>query len=147
MSERSVIQSIRQGKILTTALQTSVYEAACIMTDANCGSVLVVDATGSLVGIVTERDLMNKVIAQGLDAATVAVSEIMTKNPRYVSPDTSVAEAVLIMKDGGFRHLPVLSSARRIVGVFSMRDASATELGEAERRAEYLDVMSDSVAY
>lgn len=148
MSERTVIQSISSKRVLTTSPQASAYDAACVMTDAKCGSIVVTDATGCMVGILTERDLMTKVVARGLDPSQALVADIMTGNPRYVSPDTSVSNAVLIMKDGGFRHLPIVSGhSRKVIGMFSIRDASPNELSEADRRAEYLELMSDSVAY
>lgn len=147
MSERTVFQSISSRRVLTTSPQASAYEAACVMTDARCGSIVVTDPAGAMVGIVTERDLMTKVVAKGREPSQALVSEIMTRNPRYVYPETRVAEAVLIMKDGGFRHLPILSSNSRVVGMFSIRDASPRELSEADRKAEYLELMSDSVAY
>lgn len=144
MSERTVYQSIRKGLVLTTTAAASAYDAACVMTRANCGSVLVVDEDGALVGILTERDLMTKVVARALDPSSARVADVMTANPRVVSPDTRVSEAVLIMKEGNFRHLPILSGSR-IVGVFSIRDASPQELSEADRRAEYLDLVTESV--
>jgi CBS domain-containing protein len=147
MAERTVFQSISNKGVLTISPQASVFEAACMMTKANCGSIIVVDTAGAMLGILTERDLMTKVVARSLDPSNTAVSEAMTANPRYVLPETSVANAVLIMKDGGFRHLPILSSTRKVVGVFSIRDASPREISEADKKASYLELMSDAVAY
>lgn len=147
MSERSVSQSIPSDRVLCTSPQSSVYEAACLMTQANCGSVVIVDQTGEMIGILTERDLMTKVVAKALDPQKTMTSEVMTKNPRFVSPDTSVSDAVLIMQDGGFRHLPILSSTYKIVGMFSIRDAAPREIIEAKTKAEYMNRLSESVAY
>lgn len=147
MSNRTVYQSITEHRVLSTSPQTSVYEAACLMTKANCGSVLIVNRSGEMLGILTERDLMKKVVAQARNPEATPVSEVMTKNPRFVSPDTSVSDAVLIMKDGGFRHLPILSSTYKIMGMFSIRDAAPHELIEAEHKAEYLDQLSESLGY
>jgi CBS domain-containing protein len=147
MTERSVYQSIPNERVLSTSPQASVYEAACLMTAANCGSVLVVSQAGEMLGILTERDLMTKVVAEALDPKTTSVSEVMTKNPRFVTPDTSVSDAVLIMQEGGFRHLPILSSTYKVVGMFSIRDAAPREIIEARSKAQYLDILSESVAY
>lgn len=147
MGERTVLQSIPNKRVLTTTLQASVYEAACMMTEAKCGSVIVVDTAGSMVGIVTERDLMTKVVAKAVDPAAASVAEIMTPNPRFVSPDTSVADAILMMKEGGFRHLPILSSTYKVIGMFSIRDASPRELSSADRKAGYLELVEESVGY
>lgn len=147
MSERTVSQSLTGKRVLTVEPETSAYDAACIMTRANCGSVLVVAATGAMVGILTERDLMTKVVARALDPVKTTAAEIMTSQPRFVAPDTRVADAVLIMKEGGFRHLPILASAGKIVGMFSIRDATPQEVSEANRQAEYAELVEDAVGY
>jgi CBS domain-containing protein len=144
MAERTVIQSITQRPTVTTSAQSSVYQAACLMTKANCGSVLVVSSAGALLGIFTERDLMTRIVAKGRDPKTTFLSEVMTKNPRTIAPDTAVSEAVLLMLEGGFRHLPILSASARILGVFSIRDASPHEISEADSLAEYLDQINDA---
>lgn len=139
MSERTVIESISQGHILTVQAQSSAFEAACVMTKAHCGSVLIVDAGGSMLGILTERDLMTKIVAKRRDPEATPVSDIMTHNPHFVSPETTVTDAVLIMKRHNFRHLPIISSTSKILGVFSIRDAMAGELVEAESMADLID--------
>lgn len=147
MSERTVYQSISRNGVLSAPPNASVHEAACLMAQADCGSLVVLDASDSMVGILTERDLMTKVVAKALDPAKVAVSNVMSGNPRHVSPDTSVTDALLIMKEGGFRHLPILSLENKVVGVFSIRDATPRELSEAGRRQKYLESLGDNVGY
>jgi CBS domain-containing protein len=63
----------------------------------------------------------------------------MTHNPRFISPETTVSDAVLIMQRHKFRHLPIISSTSQILGVFSIRDAMARELVEAESMADLID--------
>src|SRR5450631_2127669 len=103
MTERTVIQSITQRPVVTTSTQSNAYQAACIMSKANCGSVLIVDAAGALLGIFTERDVMTRVVAKGLDPEKTFLSDVMTKNPRFIAPDTTVTDAVLLMLERGFR--------------------------------------------
>ena len=67
MLERTVFQSLSQRHVVSLGPQASVWEAACVMTRANCGSVLVLDTPGALLGILTERDLMTRVLAKALD--------------------------------------------------------------------------------
>ncbi|MDP3412439.1 MAG: CBS domain-containing protein, partial [Polaromonas sp.] len=81
MSERTVFQSIPHRHVVSLPPQASVWEAACVMTKANCGSVLIITRTGAMQGILTERDLMTRVLAKGLDAAKTPVAEVMTHNP------------------------------------------------------------------
>ena len=139
MPERTVIESISQSQVLSVQTQASAFEAACLMTKGHCGSVLIVDATGTMLGILTERDLMVKIVAKRRDPETTLVSDIMTHNPHFISPETTVSDAVLIMKRHNFRHLPIISSTSKILGVFSIRDAMARELVEAESMADLID--------
>ena len=67
MAERTVFQSIPKRHVLSLGPHASVWEAACAMTRANCGSVLVMEPPDRLLGIVTERDLMTRVLAKALD--------------------------------------------------------------------------------
>ena len=145
MPERTVIESIAHSNVLSVQPQASAFDAACLMTKGRCGSVLIVDAGGAMVGILTERDLMIKIVARRRDPDTTPVSDIMTHNPHFIAPDTSVSEAVLIMQRHNFRHLPILSSTSTILGVFSIRDAMARELGEAESMADLIDQQATNV--
>ena len=139
MTERTVIESISQTNVLSVQAQASAYEAACLMTKGRCGSVLIVDADGAMLGILTERDLMTKIVAKRRDPDATPVSDIMTHNPHFVAPETTVSDAVLIMQRHNFRHLPIISSTSKILGVFSIRDAMARELIEAETMADLID--------
>ncbi len=145
MPERTVFQSLSQRHVVSLTPQGSVWDAACIMTKANCGSILIIDAAGVLQGILTERDLMTRVLAKALNPKTTQASEVMTRNPQSVGPDMKVAEAVLIMIERGFRHLPIISSTGKILGVFSVRDALPREIGAAVSLAEFNDQVNDSI--
>ena len=68
MSERTVYQSMPRRLVVSLGPAATVHEAACVMTRANCGSVLIIDSAGTMQGILTERDLMTRVLAKGLDA-------------------------------------------------------------------------------
>jgi CBS domain-containing protein len=115
------------------------------MTKANSSSVLIIDASGSMLGIVTERDLMTRVLAKALNPQTTHVSDVMTPNPQTVGPDMKVAEAVLMMIERGFRHLPIVSSTSKTLGVFSVRDALPREIGDAVSLAEFNDQVNDAL--
>ncbi|MDY0107061.1 MAG: CBS domain-containing protein, partial [Giesbergeria sp.] len=74
MAERTVFQSLSRRHVLSLGPQASVWEAACVMTHANCGSVLILDTPGKLLGILTERDLMTRVLAKALNPQTTPVA-------------------------------------------------------------------------
>jgi len=145
MSERTVFQSMSQRHIVSLGPQASVWDAACVMTRANCGSVLIVDTPGTLLGIVTERDLMTRVLAKALNPQTTTVTDIMTRSPHCVAPEVLVADAVLIMIERGFRHLPIVGPGSKIMGVFSVRDALPREIGNAVSLAEFHEQVNDAL--
>jgi CBS domain-containing protein len=146
MTERTVFQSMAQRHVVSVVPTATVYTAACVMTRANCGSVLIIDSSSTLLGIVTERDLMTRVLAKALDPATTTVADIMTRGPHCVVPETKVADAVLIMIERGFRHLPIVTEANKILGVFSVRDAMPREVQDAEGLAEFNEQVNDALS-
>jgi CBS domain-containing protein len=145
MAERTVLQSMSQRHVISLGPQASIWEAACVMTKANCGSVLIVDTLGALLGIVTERDLMTRVLARALNPEKTLVSEVMTRSPICVPPDMRVSDAVVIMIERGFRHLPILGPGSKILGVFSVRDALPREIGNAVSLAEFNEQVNDAL--
>jgi CBS domain-containing protein len=144
MAERTVFQSITHKHVVRVGPQASVYDAACVMTSANCGSVLVMEPPDVLLGILTERDLMTRVLARAVDPARTPVRDVMTPNPICVRPQLPVSEAVVIMLERGFRHLPVLDG-KRVLGVFSARDALPREVGTAMGIAEFNEQVNDAL--
>ncbi|OAK62061.1 signal transduction protein [Variovorax paradoxus] len=144
MAERTVFQSISRTHLISLAPQASVRDAACVMTRANCGSVLVMELPDVLVGILTERDLMTRVLARGLDPDRTPVREVMTPNPICVPPETPVSDAVVLMLERGFRHLPLVAGTR-VVGVFSVRDALPREIGAAVSLTEFREQLNDAL--
>lgn len=145
MTDRTVFQSISQRHVISVVPTASVFTAATVMTRANCGSVLVIDNSSTLLGIVTERDMMTRVLAKSMDPQTTTVADIMTRNPDCIAPETKVTDAVLMMIERGYRHLPIVNNAKKILGVFSSRDAMPRELQAAESLAEFNEKMNDSL--
>jgi len=145
MTERTVFQAMSRRHIVSVGPSATVHNAACVMTQAGCGSILIIDSGGALLGILTERDLMTKVLAKALDPATTPVTKVMTPRPQCVGPEMKVADAVLIMIERGFRHLPVVSAGSKILGVFSARDALPREMNAAESLAEFNDQANDAL--
>ena len=145
MTERTVFQSMSQKHVVSLGPQATVYEAACIMTGGNCSSVLVMEPPATLVGIVTERDLTTRVLAKARNPQTTRLADVMTPNPLCVPPEKPVAEAVLIMIERGFRHLPVVGPGGKMLGVFSARDALPREIDSALDLAEFREQVNDAL--
>jgi CBS domain-containing protein len=127
---------VKDRKLYSIEATRTVLEAARYMMEHNVGAVPVL-RDSSLAGILSERDIMNRVVAVGRTPGTTAVSEVMTANPRSVSADESVEECLFIMREFGFRHLPIVDG-KELKGLISLRDVlmhRAAELDRQGRRA------------
>jgi len=117
---------IEQREVASSPGAVTVSEAARLMREKRVGAVAVVEE-GQLVGIFTERDALFRIVAEGRDPQTVRLAEVMTPNPQTIHPDKPFADALHIMYEGGFRHVPVVEDGRPI-GIISARDALGPEL-------------------
>jgi CBS domain-containing protein len=126
-------------KLLVATSESTVREAAELMASRGVGAVLVVDRD-ELLGIFTERDVVFRVVACGLDPDATRLSTVMTREPKTIAPDKSYGVAMAVMHENGFRHLPVVDKGVPI-GVVSSRSALDPELEEfvaEERRRKRL---------
>jgi CBS domain-containing protein len=111
---------IKEHRVLSVKADDSVLEAARFMSDHKIGAVPVL-RDGELVGIFSERDLMTRVVAGARSPGQTRVAEVMTSNPRTVAPDETVDRCLFIMRELGFRHLPVVEG-KKLLGIVSLRD-------------------------
>jgi CBS domain-containing protein len=114
--------------VMSTALvavtpETRVGDAARRMVEQDVGAAIVLADGDDLVGVITERDLL-RCVSEGIDPA-VPVSDRMTRHVLTASPQTELAEAMALMVDGHFRHLPVVNDEGHVIGLASMRDLMA----------------------
>jgi CBS domain-containing protein len=116
---------------LTLRPSTTVKEACRCMREAHVGSVLVTDAKGNLAGIFTGRDAVWRVLAAGRDAAATKLADVMTAAPTTMSSDRTAIDALRLMWDGGFRHVPIVKEGK-IVGVVSRGDFKGAEQDRLE---------------
>ncbi len=130
MPNRPIRDIIRRGKLVTALEGTTVAEAARQMKAGKVGAILVMDGD-RLAGIFTERDVLMRVVAEGLDPASTRLKGVMTPNPDTISPDKPFGHALIMMYDHGYRHMPVVEDGKA-VGIVSMRDAAPPELHELE---------------
>ncbi|HTS21747.1 MAG TPA: CBS domain-containing protein [Casimicrobiaceae bacterium] len=144
MFQRSIRSLIAAQKLLVAPGETTVAAAARMMKKQTVGAVLVVDRDGRLAGIFTERDALFRVVAEGRDPRTTRLAEVMTAEPRTIAADRPFEHALLMMYDGGFRHVPVVEDGRP-VGMVSARDALGPELqefdSEIERRTRIQEIL------
>jgi len=116
----TVYDLVKDRRVYSIDAGKTVLEAARFMMEHSIGALPVL-RNGELVGIVSERDVMNRVVAVGRMPGTTMVSEVMTANPRGVDVGESVEECLFLMKEFGFRHLPIVSG-KELRGLVSLRD-------------------------
>ena len=131
MPQRSIRNLIARQEILTVPADSTIAVVARLMKKSVVGAVMVIGNDGRLIGIFTERDALFRVLAEGRDPKTTRLAEVMTAHPKTISPDRPFGHALLMMYDGGFRHVPVVESGKPI-GMVSARDALGPELQEFE---------------
>ena len=109
-------------KPLTCLQDTNVQKAVALMSEKNFGSVMVIDNEQRVIGVLTERDIMMKLVHKGREAEKTLVSEIMTKDVRVARETDDVLDWLRIMSNERFRRLPVVDDDGRIVCVFTQGD-------------------------
>jgi CBS domain-containing protein len=143
MLDEPVRNVMQPEKVLKAAPQTRVSEAAELMAAKNVGAIMVVEGD-RLVGIFTERDVVFRVVAQGLDARSTRIADVMTLAPHTVDSAKPFGYALLVMHQKGFRHLPVVQNGK-LIGIISARSALDPELEEfaleANRRKRYGEII------
>lgn len=127
----TVRELVKDRRLYSVDANRTVLEAARYMMEYNIGAVPVL-RDGSLVGMLSERDIMNRVVAIGRTPGTTAISEVMTANPRTVSADETIEECLFLMREFGFRHLPIVDG-RELKGLVSLRDVLMHQAAEIER--------------
>ena len=116
------IGSIGLKEPLTVASSATLGECVRLMQKHHVGSILITAPNGKVQGIFTERDCLMKVVGSvpSLDAVTVA--DFMTKNPYRERPEASLAFALNLMSNGGFRHVPIVDQDDIPIGIISVKD-------------------------
>tara|TARA_R100001143_G_C3339577_1_gene123566 strand:- start:533 stop:1012 length:480 start_codon:yes stop_codon:yes gene_type:complete len=121
MDTKIVPGVVKEQSIATLNPADSVMDAVNMMTERKIGAVIIVDNSARLAGIFTERDLVNRVVAKGLDTASTPLKQVMTANPDTLGPDDTAMNALELMSARRYRHLPVIDG-ETVVGMVSIRD-------------------------
>ncbi|MGF1509942.1 MAG: cyclic nucleotide-binding/CBS domain-containing protein [Myxococcota bacterium] len=129
------IESIMNHEVVTIGKTESVRDAASIMRDHGLGALVVTDG-GRICGLFSERDLVNRVVAEGRDPASMTVGDACTSVVTTVEAGTPVEECYQLLKDKGFRHLPIRDAEGRPVGIVSARDFFRRLVVEVESHSE-----------
>ena len=138
MHKKIIPDIVEATNVLTMTAEDSAQEAAKQMASKNVAAMIISDSAGLITGIVTERDLCQKVMAKGMDSASTSVGEIMTTNPDTLSPDDSASDALELMQTRKYRHLPVVQDGKcqAVVSVRDLYSAVKETLEEDIRETE-----------
>jgi CBS domain-containing protein len=133
MTNRAMHEIIVRRAPVALPPAATVHEACCAMRDHRIGAVLVTDpGTGRLLGIFTGRDAICRMLAEGRDPRATPLSEVMTRSPETLGPRHRAIEALRLMRDGGFRHMPVVEEGGRLLGIVSRGDFQGGEQSRLE---------------
>jgi CBS domain-containing protein len=135
MTIRRISEMVRHKNPVTLPQSADVCEACRQMRERRVGAVLVVDEEQHLVGIFTGRDAV-ALLAENRDAARTPLSEVMTKRPSTITSRQSAIDALHLMEDGGFRHVPIVDGGK-VVSVVSRGDFRGLELARLDEETGY----------
>jgi CBS domain-containing protein len=133
------ILAVKGTAVATISPHASAYEAAAQMTERNIGSLVVVDE-GRLIGLITERDLLQRVLAHSRNPDATRVEEVMTAEIICCQMHTTVEEASGVMKNRRLRHLPVVTESGELQGLISIGDLNAQQTHDHEQTIHLLEV-------
>ena len=139
MQDRTMADLVRNQHPLMMGPDATVAEACAAMQRRRVGAVLVVEEADRLVGIFTGRDAL-RCLAQGCDARRMPLHAVMTRNPITLAPDQPAMEALRLLDDAGFRHLPICLGGR-VRGIVSRYDFRALEYARLDEEAGYFEHM------
>jgi len=140
MHVRRSVRQLLQDKgsaVYTISPDDTVFRALEVMADHDVGALVVVDGSGAVVGIFSERDYARKVILHGHASRDLKVNAIMSSPVVSVSPDQTVSDCMRLMTQRRFRHLPVVEDGR-LVGLVSIGDVVKAVMSEQKFLIEQL---------
>ncbi len=133
---RSILERKPRGEVVSIAEDATVLDASKVMNEHRIGA-LVVTRDDKVVGIFTERDVLNRVVAMQKIPASVTVGDVMTAPVAVCSPDTSRAECRTVMRGKRIRHLPVVEDDA-LIGMISIGDLTEDAEAEQDETIRYL---------
>lgn len=129
----------------TCAATDFVAQAAQLMKSEDVGPIPIVGDNGKLAGIITDRDIVLKVVAEGRDPKTTKLADVMTTDLISCTVDGDIEEMLDLMEDNQVRRIPVVDGSGRLVGIVSQADI-ATRLDEPDKTAELVEDISKAAA-
>jgi len=140
MASDKHIRDVMTPNPVTVSEKDSIREVARIMVREDTGVVPVVDGK-KVIGMITDRDIVVRLVAEGKDPSSARVNEAMTKNVRSIQDDSTVGDVLQMMSGAQIKRVPVVNSKNEIVGIVSMGDI-ATESNETGKVGKTVEDIS-----
>ncbi|CCH46008.1 Inosine-5'-monophosphate dehydrogenase [Wickerhamomyces ciferrii] len=144
-SQPGSVLSLKPSEAVVCKPSFTAYEAAQLMSAKRENCILVIDDDERLLGIFTAKDLAFRVVSKGLKAGSVTIDQIMTENPLCATSNTPASEALNLMVERGFRHLPVLDENNFIYGVLDITKCYQEAMEKLERMYESSKKLHDAL--
>ncbi|DAZ92418.1 TPA: hypothetical protein N0F65_000202 [Lagenidium giganteum] len=138
VEKNRTVAQLRPSKVHTVGENSTISELSNIMGRSHADSVLVTSSDGLLVGIITDTDLTRRVVSQNLPLDTTFVGDVMTRNPTFVSMQDPAIDALCVMLEGKFRHLPVIDKENggHVVGILNIGKCLYDAIRKMEKSEE-----------
>ena len=140
MTNRKLAEIVRRANPVTLPVTATVQQACRTMRDHRIGAILVTEPDGRLAGLFTGRDAVSRVVAEALDPAVTRLAAVMTPRPDTLKPHASAIEALRMMQDGGYRHLPLVDG-ERIAGIVSRGDFCGLEQARLDDETGFWEIL------
>lgn len=145
LGARRRCRDIMTRSVTTAAPEMTLREVAALLREADVGALPVVKS-GKLAGIITDRDIVVRAVAEGKDTNTATAADVMTAEVFSATPDTFVFEVIRLMGDKQIRRVPVTNETGELCGMIAMADI-ALEMEDEREIAETLEDISSGTAF
>jgi CBS domain-containing protein len=140
MPRRTLSDIVRRQDAATLPVTATVQMACRVMRDRRIGAILVTETDGRLAGLFTGRDAVGRVLAEALDPATTMLGAVMTVEPETLKPQAQAEDALRMMREGGYRHLPIVEG-RKIAGIVSRGDFTCPEYAKLDEETGFQELL------
>lgn len=137
MATVSDVLKLKGSQVFSIGPDASVLDAALLMNEHRIGGLVVLKST-KIIGIITERDVLRRVVAKRQDSAAVFVKDVMTEDVCVCKKNASTEEARAIFNNKRIRHLPVVDDHGELEGMISIGDINGWKLSGQEQTIHYL---------
>ncbi|HVI60007.1 MAG TPA: CBS domain-containing protein [Luteimonas sp.] len=135
------ITSVMTANPAACRADTPLRDVARLMIDHDCGQIPVVDGANELVGVVTDRDIAIRIVAEGRDGNTATAQDAMSSPAKSVASDTSLEDCTTLMEAEKIRRVPVVDAAGKLAGIVSIADLALA--GKKDATAEVVKEVSE----